>query len=283
MGGRVRERCDEARSRLRAILADGDRFDLVDAALWVAAEDYPSIDVDHESKRIGWIAGEASRRAYELENPFARLESIRAFLFDELGFHGNEKEYNDPRNSYLNEVLDRRLGNPLSLSIVFLEVARAAGFEATGVGLPGHFVARVEWRGRMILVDPYHGGRVISEEDCRQLVGRTTGRPSLFRRDLLRGATERAMLTRMLLNLKHIYVKREDFRRALAVVERLLLVTPGDATELRDRGYLYAHLGLAGPAVEDLETYLERIPDASDADSIRGRVAWLRRRMTELN
>jgi regulator of sirC expression with transglutaminase-like and TPR domain len=279
----VRERREEARARLAEILAGGERFDLVDAALWVAAEDYPEIDVAQEARRLGYIAGEGARRAYDLENPFARVDALRAFLFEELSFRGNEKEYNDPRNSYLNEVLDRRLGNPLTLSIVFLETARAAGFEAVGIGLPGHFVVGVAWHGRTILVDPYHGGRVISEEDCRQLVGRTTGRPSLFRRELLRGATERGMLTRMLLNLKHIYVKREDFHHALAVVERLLLVTPGDANELRDRGYLHAHLGLAGPAVEDLESYLARTPDASDADSIRGRVAWLRRRMTELN
>ena len=160
---------------------------------------------------------------------------------------------------------------------------RAAGFDARGVGLPGHFVTRVSYAGRSVFVDPYHAGQVISEDDCRQLVSRTTGRPSLFRRSLLQGTDERSMLTRLLLNLKYIYVKSEDFPRALAAVERLLLIAPDDPTEIRDRGFLHAHLGSPGAAVSDLESYLALTPDARDAASVRGRVAWLRQRLSEYN
>jgi regulator of sirC expression with transglutaminase-like and TPR domain len=271
------------RQELRQLLAEGSTFDIVEAGLWVAAEEYPDLDVEHTAARVRLISAEGARLARGLTNPFARLDVLRGFLYDDLGFRGNETEYNDPRNSFLNEVLDRRLGNPLSLSILFLDVARAAGFQAHGVGLPGHFVTSATYEGRTLLVDPYHCGQVISEDDCRHLVSKTTGRPSLFRRELLEGADERMMLTRMLLNLKYIYVKSEDYRRALAAVERLLLVSPRDSTEIRDRGFLYAHLGHPGAAVSDLESYLALVPSARDAESVRGRVAWLRQRLSECN
>ena len=278
-----RERRIEARRQLELLLGAGAGFDIVDAAAWVAAEEYADLEVERLLGRVRLISAEGARRADGLSNPFARLEELRSYLFDELGFRGNEKEYNDPRNSFLNEVLDRRLGNPLTLSVLFLDVARAAGFDARGVGLPGHFVTRVSYGGRTVFVDAYHAGQVISEDDCRQLVSRTTGRPSLFRRSLLQGTDERSMLTRLLLNLKYIYVKSEDYARALAAVERLLLISPDDPTEIRDRGFLHAHLGRPGAAVSDLESYLALTPDARDADSVRGRVAWLRQRLSEYN
>jgi regulator of sirC expression with transglutaminase-like and TPR domain len=271
------------REQLRLLVGGGNGFDLAEAALLVAAEEYPDLDVARELGRLRVVAAEGARRVWSSSNPFARLSGMCDYLAIELGFRGNEDEYNDPRNSFLNEVLDRRLGNPLTLSIVLLETARAAGFDARGVGLPGHFVTRLTFGGRSLFVDAFHGFSLITEEDCGHLVARCTGRPSLYRRSLLDGCDERAMLTRLLLNLKHIYVKAEDYGRALATVERLLILSPGDATELRDRGYLHAHLGQPGAAVEDLETYLTHAPDARDADSVRGRVAWLRRRLSHFN
>ena len=273
----------EARRRLAALLASGGPFDLAEAAFWVAAEEYPSLDVNHGLERIRLIAAEGARLVYDLSNPFARLDGIATYLFQEMGFRGNEDEYNDPRNSFLNEVLDRRLGIPLTLAVLLMEVARAAGFEARGVGLPGHFISRLTFEGRTILVDAYHGGRVVTEEDCLDLVKRTTGRPSLYRRDLLQGVDERGTLARMLLNLKHLYLKREDYGRALSMVERLLLIAPNDSSEIRDRGFLNAHLGRPGAAVADLECYLTIAPDAPDVDSVRGRVLWLRQRLSEMN
>jgi len=260
-----------------------DPGDVVEGFLWIAAQEYPELDVDRQLARVRLIAAEGARRVYTLANPFARLDGLRSYLYEELGFRGNADDYNDPRNCYLNDVLDRRLGIPLTLAVLLVETARAAGFEARGLGLPGHFAVRLDWRGRSMLVDPYHGGQVITEDDCRQLVSRTTGRPSLFRRELLEGADARAMMARLLLNLKHVHVEREDYRRALGAVELLLLVSPNDAGEIRDRGFLKAYLGEPGDAIADLETYLTRSPSAPDADSVRGRVSWLRRRLTELN
>jgi regulator of sirC expression with transglutaminase-like and TPR domain len=269
------------RQRLADALSADGPLDIVEAALLVAGEEYPDIELARERARLAAMGKEALRRVGDLDNPFARLDGVRVYLFEELGFRGNGDDYEDPRNSYLNQVLDRRTGIPLTLSIVFMEVARAVGFETRGVGLPGHFVVRVDYEGRTILVDPFHGGQVITEEDCRQLVTRSTGRPSLFRRDALGGSPPEAMLVRLLRNLKRVYLAQEDFTRALSIVERQLLITPDDAGEIRDRGILMAHMGKPGAAVADLEAYLALLPGAPDAESVKGRLAWLRRKIAE--
>lgn len=263
-------------------LLDDDGFDMIEAAMWIAATEDSELDVLRESARVRFIAGEGARRVAGLDNPFAIVDGISEFLFEDLGFRGNVLRYKDPRNSFLHEVLNRRLGIPLTLSMIYLEVAREAGLTAHGVGLPGHFVVRVDLAGRTILVDPFHGGKVITEDDCADLVTRTTGRAGLFRREMLEGTTERAMLTRLLLNLKHVYVQQQDYGRALAMVDRLLLVQPEDWSELRDRGLIQAHLGRPGAAIRDLEQYLQVAP-APDEETVRARVAWLRRQMTEMN
>jgi len=271
----------EAEIRLRETLAMDD-FDLLEAAFWIAVPEYPDLDVSREVARVHFLASEGARRVHERANPFARIDGLRAFVFEELGFAGSVHNYHDPRNSYMNEVLNRRIGVPLTLSLLFMEIARAAGYEVTGVGLPGHFVLRLAYGGRELLVDPFHGGRVITEEDCRNLVMRTTGRP-IFRREHLQGVGQRTMLRRMLLNLKHVYVRLGEYDRALSMVEKLLLITPGDVSEVRDRGFLQAYLGRPGAAITDLETYLTATPDAPDSPSVRGRVVLLRRRLSDMN
>jgi regulator of sirC expression with transglutaminase-like and TPR domain len=279
----AREHRAEARRRLTELLNSQESFDIVDAALLVALEEYPELDLAAERGRIDTIAEAAAERVADLANPFARLDGLRGYLFEELGFRGNHEEYEDPRNCYLNEVLDRKVGIPLTLSILLMEVASRAGFEVKGIGLPGHYVSRLTYGGRALLVDAFHGGHVITPEDCRELVIRATGRPSLYRAELLEGASARTTLCRLLLNLKRIYLAREDYPRALAAVERLLLVAPDDPRELRDRGFLQAYLGRPVAAVADLEAYLSLAPSAPDADTVRGRLAWLRRRMSEIN
>ena len=276
------ENKDRARRRLVELLRQPDQIDVLEAALVIASEDFPNLDVEHELQRVRLVASEGARRVFEESNPFARADGLRQYLFEDLGFRGDTDNYNDPNNCYIHEVMNRRMGIPLTLSLLFIEVARAAGFTAAGIGLPGHFIVRIRWQGRDLLIDPYHGGSVVSEEDCRELVGRTTGRPSLFRRDLLQGSTPRQMLSRLLLNLKHIHLERQDYSRALGVVERLLMLSPNDPGEIRDRGLLKAHLGRPGAAIADLETYLTRSPKAPDAESVRGRVSWLRRKLTDL-
>jgi regulator of sirC expression with transglutaminase-like and TPR domain len=274
-------RARAARRRLAALVGQAGPLSLLEATLEIAAEEHEDIDVLAQIARVETIGAEARRRIAGLVNPFARLEALRALLFDELGFRGNVDNYDDPRNSSLDDVLERKLGIPLSLSILTIEVARHAGLTAEGVGLPGHFVVRIEEQDRRLLIDPFHGGHIITIEDCRDLVVRTTGRASLFRKDSLDAATPRAMLTRLLLNLKRIHLAQGDYIKALAVVERLLVIAPADAKEIRDRGLLLAHLGQSGAAVQDLESYLALAPGAADVESVRGRLAWIRKRAGE--
>ena len=270
-----------ARQRLAALLADPGPLPLLEATLLIAAEEHLELDLAVQIARVETIGSEAFSRVAPLENPFARVEAIRTFLYEEIGFRGNVAQYDDPRNSYLDDVLERQLGIPLTLSMIHIEVCRAAGLFAEGVGLPGHFIVRVVEQGRSLLVDPFHGGHIVTVEDCRDLVVRTTGRGSLFRRDSLDAAPPRTMLTRLLLNLKRIHLAAGDYNRALSIVERLLLIAPGDAKEIRDRGLLLAHLGQPGAAVDDLESYLALAPQAPDADSVRGRLAWILKKMAD--
>lgn len=270
-----------ARDRLAALLGLPGPLPLLEAVLLVAAEEHAGMDVLAQIARVETIGVEARARVAPHSNPFARLDALRTLLFDELGFRGNVDQYDDPRNSYFDDVLDRKLGIPLTLSILTIEVARRAGIAAEGVGLPGHFIVRIDEGDRRLLVDPFHGGHVITIEDCKDLVVRTTGRASLFRKDSLDAAPPRAMLTRLLLNLKRIHLAQGDYNKALGVVERLLVVAPGDAKEIRDRGLLLAHLGKPAAAVQDLESYLALAPQAQDVDSVRGRLAWILRKMGE--
>jgi regulator of sirC expression with transglutaminase-like and TPR domain len=268
-----------ARERLAQLLGQPGPLPLLEAMLLIAAEEREGLDVLEQISRIETIGAEAARRVSGLANPFARLEALRALLHDDLGYKGNVDQYDDPRNSYLDEVLERKLGIPLTLSILTIEVARRARIYAEGVGLPGHFIVRVIDQGRNLLLDPFHGGHVVTLEDCRDLVVRTTGRASLFKKESLDAAPPRAMLTRLLLNLKRIHLAAGEYNRALSIVERLLLIAPGDAKEIRDRGLLLAHLGQPGAAVADLECYLAMAPQAPDAESVRGRLAWILKKM----
>jgi regulator of sirC expression with transglutaminase-like and TPR domain len=272
-----------ARRNLTELLAAPGPLDVVEAALWVAAEEYPDLEVKREVARVHILSAEGARLAEVHDNPFAKLDGIRRYLYEELGFRGNALNYNDPRNSFLNEVLNRRIGIPLTISILFMAVAEAAGFDVRGVNLPGHFVIRLTYGGRNILVDPYHGGQVITQDDCRELVRKTTARPSLFKAEQLEGIDDQDIIGRMLLNLKHVYLELDDNTRALSVVNRMLLIKPGDPSEIRDRGLLRARIGRLGPAIDDLEHYLNTSPKRHDSRSVRGRLSWLRQRLSEMN
>lgn len=265
------------------LLEGGRPIDVIAGALLIAAREYPDLDLHREKERIVEIGVEAARRMATIDspdNPFARLEALNRYIFEDLGFHGNDEDFEDPRNSFLNQVLDRRTGIPITLSILFMEVARAAGFTAEGIALPGHFITRLDYQGRTILVDPFGAGQILTEEDCVKLVKRATGRPSLFQKSLLDGASGEVILARLLHNLKRIYLSREDYKRALATVETLLWLFPGESREIRDRGILQSHLGNASQAIIDLEEYLANSPDAPDTESVLGRLAWLKQKVS---
>jgi regulator of sirC expression with transglutaminase-like and TPR domain len=273
----------DPRSRLVALAGTADARALAEGALWIAAEAYPDLDVPHWLGRLEALG----RRAAERVTPDMAVDpaasAISRFLFDEEGFQGNAADYYDPRNSFLNDVLDRRLGIPISLSVVYVAVASQAGLEAAGVGLPGHFVVRVDRGGHHRLLDPFHGGRLLDRTACEALVADLRpGAGSLDPRWLAPVST-RQILVRMLNNLKGVYTTLGDWKRALAASERILLLVPDALEELRDRGLLHARVGQTGAAVRDWEAYLQRAPQARDAAVVRDRLRALRQALASRN
>jgi regulator of sirC expression with transglutaminase-like and TPR domain len=205
-------------------------------------------------------------------------------LFDEQAFRGNVEGYYDPRNSFLNEVLDRKLGIPITLGILFIEVAARVGVKLHGVNFPGHFLVKYsgEDAGLEAFIDPFRGGEMYSAEECADRFRRLNPtRP--FDPAHLRAVTTRQILARLLHNLKKIYVEMGDDVRALWVVDRLVLLAPEDAVERRDRGLIEARLGGTSAALGDLEAYLAAAPDAEDAATVRAIAAQLRGSSALLN
>jgi len=279
MGDRI-----DPRERLAALAAAPEAPGVLgEAALWIAAEEYPDLDVG------GWLGQLAAlgRRAAERVTPNLDVDATAAalgrVLFEEEGFHGNTEDYYDPRNSFLNDVLERRLGIPITLSIVYIEVAARAGVRVRGVGLPGHFIVRMERPGGTRLLDPFHGGRALTEADCDRLVERVSGAQVSLDSRYLRPVTTREILVRMLRNLKGAYVSLGDWNRALVAVDRILLLAPEDLGEVRDRGGIYSRAGQTRAAIRDWETYITRAPDAPDVERVRESLRALRQALASLN
>ena len=237
-------------------------LDLAELALTLARDEYPDLDVEAYLSELAGMAREA--RAYIGGNLEARVTGLCRFLFHEMGFHGNSQEYYDPRNSYLNDVLDRRTGIPITLSAVAIAVANRAGMDVAGVGLPGHFIAKANADGREVLFDPFHGGRILVPDQCEQLVLRVTGKDFVASPEALRASDLASLVFRMFSNLKAVYFSDRDFGRATRVTQRLLQLRPNDPVLLRDLGTALLHGGQPGPAIDSLTAYLAARPDASD-------------------
>ncbi|HEU4403557.1 MAG TPA: tetratricopeptide repeat protein [Candidatus Polarisedimenticolia bacterium] len=255
-----------------------DAIDLGQASLLIARQEYPDLEVGPYLARLDDMARAVSLHLKGGERAVSRIAHLNHLLFEELGFRGNREEYDDPRNSFLNDVLDRRVGIPITLSAIYLEVGRRLGIPLAGVGFPGHFLVRYLGRDvtTEIFIDPFNRGLILTEAECRQrLEERYRGRLS-FRPEFLKRARTREILERMLNNLKGIFQARRDYHRALGVQELLLCIHPERPTEIRDRGLIYQRLALLGQAAEDLRLYLEADPEAPDA-------APLRRRLSELS
>jgi regulator of sirC expression with transglutaminase-like and TPR domain len=242
-------------------------LDVAELTLSLAGDEYPELDVEAYLAELDGMAHEA--RSYLRGSLESRVKGLCRYLFHEMGFRGNVQEYYDPRNSYLNEVLDRRTGIPITLSAVAMSVAKRAGLEVVGVGLPGHFVAKaVDDRGHVIF-DPFHGGRLLGPDACEQLVRQVAGIEFQATALTLRATDLGPTIYRMLSNLKAAYVSGGDFARAARVIERLLQLSPGDPLQLRDLGAALAQSGQPGRAIDPLNAYLQARPQASDAEVVR--------------
>ena len=270
-----------ARRRFAALIAR-PVIPLAEAALAIAEEEYPGLPAPEYLDRLGALAEQVEAKLAGRTDAASKLRSLRGVLFAEGGFRGNADQYYDPRNSYLNEVLDRRLGIPITLSILYMEVASRVGLPVDGVAFPGHFLVKHVAGDREIFIDPYHGGELLSADDCAARYRAASPGRELDPR-ALDGVTPRQILSRMLHNLKKIYVETGDDVRALWVVDRLLMLSPSDPGERRDRGLVEARLGGAAAALSDLEAYLASAPSAPDADEVRALVAQLRGRTQLLN
>ncbi len=271
-----------ARARF-AELVGRDPVPLDEAALAIAQEEYPDLRADDYLRRLDALAARVVGRAGSPLRAASGLRALREVLHGEEGLRGNDEDYQDPRNSFLNEVLDRRLGIPISLSVIYLEVARRAGLRLEGVGFPGHFLAKyASPSGAEVFLDAHHGGEMLSAEECVARYRARSGGAELDPR-FLAAVSNRQILARMLHNLRRIYAERRDDVRTFWVLDRVLLIVPGQLDALRDRGLAAARLGGASAAARDLEAYLAGAPEAGDAAAVRAALAELRGRASMLN
>jgi regulator of sirC expression with transglutaminase-like and TPR domain len=250
--------------------------DLARAALLVAREEYPQLPVDRYLARLDELAERVVDRLANERAPMVVLTELVRTLYESEGFRGNRDAYYDPRNSFLNDVLDRRVGIPLTLAITVLEVGWRLDLPLEGVNFPRHFMVRFKGEGVNILLDPFEAGELRFEDQAQELLDRVYGGTIRMRPSFLEAATKRNMVVRLLTNLKGIYFNAQDDVRALAAVERLMLLSPEVGNENRDRGILLARLGRTEEALGELERYLDHAPDAPDAGRIRGVIDGLR-------
>jgi regulator of sirC expression with transglutaminase-like and TPR domain len=216
-------------------------------------------------------------------DPLRALDRLRRFLFEEEGYRGNAEDYFDPRNSCLNDVIERKLGIPITLSVLTMEVGRRVGLELDGVGLPGHFVVRARVGHDTVLVDPFNGGRILDERGAADVVAHALGREVPLTDAHFASVTKGQIVARMLMNLRGIYVQREEWRKALAVIERLLVLDTRSPCHLRDRGTMLMKLGDFHAGAAEWERYLTRYPNAKDADRVRGQLRQIRQALASRN
>lgn len=230
---------------------------------------YPDLDIDGYLESIQQLAERARENIPLGAQPRVQGEALAEFLFQQLGFKGDTTNYSDPKNSYLNEVLERRLGIPITLAVIYVAVAEKLGVPAQGVGLPGHFIVRITDPDGPVYLDPFNGGVRLSVTDCAELVQKTTGYQGNFKPEWLEPASPLDILSRMLGNLRNAYVQRQSWSKALAVVELLRITQPYKAEHLRDLGLILHQHGSLRQAIDMLEKYLLRMPEAPDADVVR--------------
>lgn len=278
--------CEAISERLLRIVSGPDEeISLAETSLLIAVLGNPDLIVPAYLSRLDRLADVLKSRVTDQDGVADRLSVLNQLMFKELGFRPNAENYYDPRNSYLNEVLDRRVGIPITLSLIYMELGRKINLPLQGVSFPGHFLVKCAVPDGAIVLDPYSGGISLSVADLQQRlrdarggeVSRATVAQSLV------AASNRHVIVRLLSNLKAIFLREKDFDRALVVVTWIVATVPELTTELRDRGLIYQELQCFRAALADLEQYLIRAPGSEDSIDIRRRVTDLRRETARLN
>lgn len=274
---------DPYRDFRQAVDRPEDKIDLGRAALTIALTDYPNLDVLDYLARIDQLAGEVASRLDSEADIYRSMAALNYVLFKQHGFHGNRKDYFDPKNSFLNEVIERKTGIPITLSVLYMEVAQRVGLALDGVGFPGHFLVKCVGDGEEIVIDPFDGGEIKSRADIDKMLFNLYGGKVAFHSDLLAPSTKRDILKRMLANLKAIYINENDLVKSLSVLDRVLILDPASAEDARDRGVVYLRLECYAQAREDFETYLRLRPDADDAILVREQLVRLAKEVTRIH
>ncbi|MCY7320712.1 MAG: tetratricopeptide repeat protein [Phormidesmis sp. CAN_BIN36] len=246
-----------------------DQINLERAALYIAQEEYPDLDVDEYLNALDTIADDIRAQLPIESYPLKIVKTINCYLYENLGFVGNTENYYDPCNSFLNDVIDRRTGIPITLSLVYLAIAQRLDFPMVGIGMPGHFLIRPIQEEMEIFVDAFAQGEILFPQDCQDRLNQMSGQSVEMQPQFLAAVTPRQFLARMLTNLKAIYLNRGELEKVLTAIERILILFPDAAFELRDRGILYFRTNRWIEARQDLEAYLEAVPMADDRDTIR--------------
>lgn len=268
-----------ARERFTSMVTlDDEDIDLLTASLLIAQEEQPRFSLTNEIRRVDGLADRLRGHVRGTSDFFHGIYALNQVLFETMGFAGDTRSYDDPENSLMNRVLDRRRGIPITLSILYIEVGARLGLPLRGVGFPGHFLVRYDDAWGMTLVDPYHRGRIVLRPELRRRLGWFPGRRTPWRPELLQPASNRQILTRLLTNLKRSHLRHGNLERAALAAERLVILNPDLPRERRDRGLLYERIGHREAAIADLEDYLELVPDAADAGRIRHVLQRLRKR-----
>ncbi|MBC7969699.1 MAG: transglutaminase family protein [Verrucomicrobia bacterium] len=261
----------------REVQQPDEQIDLERAALYLAQEEYPEMEVEGYLNALDTMAADVKERSPNESYPLKIIQTINRYLYDDLGFVGNTADYYDPRNSFLNEVLDRRTGIPITLSLVYLAIARRVGLPMVGINMPGHFLIRPVIAEAEICVDPFHQGEILFPQDCQERLAQLYGHPVDLKPAFLEAVSVRQYLARMLTNLKVVYSNRGELEKTLAAIDRLLLLFPNALPELRDRGIIYYHLDRLTEAEQDLAAYLAFDPTAADASAIQNLLQAIRK------
>ena len=262
-------------------------IDLAEAALTIAAEAYRDLDIPHYLARIDGLGATLRQRLRRDISATETIIALNHYLFDELGFSGNAADYYDPRNSYLNDVLERRLGIPITLSILYIEIGQRVGLALRGVSFPGHFLVKCTLRDGAVVLDPYSRGASLGIDDLRERIRTIQGGAAEASDDDLRrmlaAAGKKEILARVLRNLKAIHRQKGELELALSATTRIIALDGRGAEEYRDRAAIYHQLECFRAALSDYESYLEMRPRAGDADAVKQTVAELQRLAARLN
>ena len=261
---------------------DDEKIDLIRAALVIARSEYPNLDIEVYAARMEGLARRVAALVPEF-HPRSAMAAVNRVLFEEVNLRGNREDYYDPRNSFLNDVLDRGLGIPITLSIVYMEVAKRVGFSLSGVGMPGHFLLKYYEDGQEKLIDCFNRGDILSRQDCQSRLDEIYSGEMTLRPEFLHPISRRQILTRMLNNLKTVYLSIRNFRKALTIADLILVIYPHSTEDLKQRALLRYSMGLHKLAAEDLEDYLKMSPHASDAEEIRQMALSIRRMLALMN